>query len=1011
MDTVKLYKQLFQQSPNAFFLTKPNGSIIDANQAACTLFGYSLHEITERGRQSIFLNSHIRQELSSGFENGTLLPQVICIKKDGTHFPVELYSWMVKEEEGNSYCGNIILNITLNTDNCNHFNSLFSLSNDMMGVIKDNHFIKVNPAATTLLGFEEEELLYLDFMNLVHPFDKKKSEEEKNKILQGHGSKLFSNRIKCKNGEYKWIEWNTSFKDGYTYFIARDVSKEIKEQEHLKLLESAVAHANDAIVITEAEPFELPGPKILYVNDAELNMTGYSREEMMGNTPRMLQGVKTDRNQLNILKNAIKKWQPSEIEVINYKKNGEEFWVNIYLFPIADETGWFTHWVSIKKDVTERRKFEVAILKSSRINLFSSKVNELILKAWTKDEIFFNIPKIAVETGEFDFVWLTKPEVETGNLKTIAYAGNEGGYISKIQSIISSQDILFGNGPAGRAYRSKKSFYNNNILMENIMPESAKTEAFKNGFKSCIAIPILINEEVKYILNLYAAETNFFNEEEIQLLENIADNITYSLNSLYNETKRKETESNNIKLKIAIEQSSSGIAITNIKGEIEYVNNAFQKLTGYSQKELIGKNPSILKSGHTSKKVYQQLWDTISSGNTWNGIFCNKKKNGDYYWESAKVSPIRNQEGEITHYIAVKEDITKQRALEEDQKLLNSIIKKSNAAIILSDMKDRIIFMNDAACNMLNIPLSEDCTLLHNTDLLTPETNTMIESKANPYLLQHNEWEGEVEMLRRDGTTFPAILVKKLHRNDLGKPRYKSITAINISERKSNETMLKNVNEELMTLSHHLVSVREDERKQIAKDIHDELGQNLTSLSIDISWVMKHLDDDKIAITERLEQLKNTTTDTINTSRRLYNSIYPQMMDDIGLIATIKWHSKSYLKNREIEITIWSNFIEMDYLGDSSVNLILFRIYQETFTNILRYAKATEVDVDINKEDNYIMMIIVDNGIGFEPDKVDTKLHHGLVGMRERINSVNGSLSIESKPGYGTTTIVKIPVG
>ena len=1010
METNKLFNQFFQQSPNAFFLTQPSGSISDANQAACTLLGYSLTEMIELGRDRLFHINHLRQELSTRFENGSIKLEAIGIKKDGTQFPVELYTWMVKEKDGNSYYANTVLDLSHKSVNDTHLDILYRLSNDMMGVIKDNHFLKVNPAATTLLGYEEEELLYLNILNLIHPFDKKKNEEERNKILQGHDSGNFTNRIKCKNGEYKWMEWSTTFKDGFTYFIAHDVSKEIKDLERLKLLESVVEHANDAIVITEAQPFELPGPKILYVNDALLKLTGYTRDEMIGNTPRMLQGEKTDRKELDRMKNAFIKWQPVEVEVINYKKNGEAFWVNISVFPIADEKGWFTHWVSIQKDITERIMFEEALLKINRINQFSSKVNELILRAGTKEEILDNIPNIAVETGEFEFVWLNKPEIETGNLKNISYAGEEGGYIQFIQSKIAEQDIPFGNGPAGRAYRTKKCFCNNDIITEKIMVESVKSEAIKHRFKSCISNPVLINEDVEYLINIYSSERNYFNSEIIHLFENVANNIAYALNALYNKKKRKETESNNIKLTIAIEQSSSCIEITNTRGEIEYVNNAFLKLSGYRREELIGKSPSILKTGHTSNKEYQDLWKTISSGNTWKGIFCNRKKNGEYYWESAVISPVLDKEGVIINYIAVKEDITQKMAMEEEKLLLNSVIKKSNAAIILSDMNNQIVFMNDAALNMLNIPLEENVSLLKTTDLHTEETNKYIDKKANPLLLKNDEWEGEVEMQRRDGATFPAILVKKLHRNDKGNPKFKSITAINISERKSNETMLKNVNEELMALSRHLVSVREDERKQIAKDIHDELGQNLTSISIDLSWLLKHLNDDHKILTERLEQLKSVTTETISTSRRLYNSIYPQMMDDIGLVATIKWHSNSYLKNREIQINVWSNFIDIDYIGDSSVNLILFRIYQETFTNILRYAKASTVDLDINKEDDYIMMIIVDNGIGFEPDKVDTKLHHGLVGMRERINSVNGSLSIESKPGCGTTTIVKIPV-
>lgn len=128
--------------------------------------------------------------------------------------------------------------------------------------------------------------------------------------------------------------------------------------ERLRLLESVVVHANDAILITEAEPTDFPGPRIVYCNAAFTRTTGYTEAEIFGKTPRILQSPKTDRAALDRLRQALKNWEPIELELLNVKKDGTEFWVELSIVPVADERGWFTHWVSVQRDVSQRRVVE-----------------------------------------------------------------------------------------------------------------------------------------------------------------------------------------------------------------------------------------------------------------------------------------------------------------------------------------------------------------------------------------------------------------------------------------------------------------------------------------------------------------------------------------------------------------------------------------------------------------------------------------------------------------------------
>jgi len=126
----------------------------------------------------------------------------------------------------------------------------------------------------------------------------------------------------------------------------------------LRLLESVVVTAHDAVLITEAEPFTLPGPRIIYVNEAFTRMTGYSADEVLGRTPRMLQGPGTDSETKRRLGEALRRWEICEAELLNYRKDGSQFWVELCVVPVADETGWFTHWVSVQRDVTQRKQSE-----------------------------------------------------------------------------------------------------------------------------------------------------------------------------------------------------------------------------------------------------------------------------------------------------------------------------------------------------------------------------------------------------------------------------------------------------------------------------------------------------------------------------------------------------------------------------------------------------------------------------------------------------------------------------
>lgn len=159
---------------------------------------------------------------------------------------------------------------------------------------------------------------------------------------------------------YTWVDHavRTRREDG----IMQGTNGGEQMENRLRLLESIIDHANDAILVTEAEPVEEPGPRIVYVNGAFTRMTGYALEDVKGKTPRILQGPDTAREPRDKIAAALKRWRPVRVELMNYAKDGTPFWVELNIVPVANENGWYTHWVSVQRDTTERRHAEQALV-------------------------------------------------------------------------------------------------------------------------------------------------------------------------------------------------------------------------------------------------------------------------------------------------------------------------------------------------------------------------------------------------------------------------------------------------------------------------------------------------------------------------------------------------------------------------------------------------------------------------------------------------------------------------
>lgn len=199
-------------------------------------------------------------------------------------------------------------------------------------------------------------------------------------------------------------------------------------------------------------------------------------------------------------------------------------------------------------------------------------------------------------------------------------------------------------------------------------------------------------------------------------------NIIGRLIVFHDITDRKKNELRLLQLTQAVEQSPASVLITDQHGNITYVNPQFTGLTGYSQSEVLGKNPNIVQSGLTPDEIYREMWHTIQSGRTWHGEFLNRKKNGDLYWENAVIAPVMDQEGHIFNFIAVKDDITERKRIEDalrsNEERFRHLVMSAPDAVFGVDVDGKIVFANREASKLLRYEAEE--LLGRDVDLLVP---------------------------------------------------------------------------------------------------------------------------------------------------------------------------------------------------------------------------------------------------------------------------------------------------
>ncbi len=248
----------------------------------------------------------------------------------------------------------------------------------------------------------------------------------------------------------------------------------------------------------------------------------------------------------------------------------------------------------------------------------------------------------------------------------------------------------------------------------------------------------------------------------------------------------------------------------------------------------------------------------------------------------------------------------------------------------------------------------------------------------------------------------------RIFQNEKGEAVRAIGTCQDITEKLKTEAEIRSSYNQLQELTAHLQIIREEERARIAREIHDELGQQLTALKMDALLIGKKINIDDEVVTEKLSNMIGLIDDTVITVRRIASDLRPGILDDLGLIPALEWQGEEYEKRTGIKMRFKTDL--NDIVLERNISTNIFRIFQEALTNIIKHALATQIETSVHKIGKKLVMIIKDNGQGFELDKLKNKNSWGIVGMKERAILLNGELTIESENQKGTTITLKVPI-